>query len=120
MTWDKWWLTADRRLLYYYSYYMSDNLFPERQEFVVLNRVLPDETNTYLSDVHDRVIDSINDMKIRSLADVPEAFKKPKGGFHVIHFDGSSFPLVLRASDTDTANARIKQKYNIPSLKRLK
>lgn len=119
MTWDKWWLTADRRLLYYYSCYMSDNLYPERREFILLNRVLPDETNTYLSDIHDRVIDSINDIRIRSLADVVEAFKRPAGGFHVIHFDGSSFPLVLRASSIEEANRRIKEKYNIPSLMRL-
>jgi S1-C subfamily serine protease len=119
MTWDKWWHTADRRLLYYYSCHMSDNLFPERKEFIVLNRVLPDETNTYLSDIHDRVIDSINDIKIRRLADVVEAFKKPAGGFHVIHFDGSSLPLVLRASSIEEANRRIKEKYNIPSLMRL-
>jgi S1-C subfamily serine protease len=119
MTWDKWWQTADRRLLYYYSYHLSDNLYPARKEFVVLNRVLPDESNTYLSDVHDRVIDTINGMKILSLADVVEAFNKPAGGFHVIHFDGSSFPLVLKASDIEEANARIKEKYNIPSLMRL-
>ena len=119
MTWDKWWQTADRRLLYYYSCYMSDNIYPERKEFIVLNRVLPDETNTYLSDIRDRVIDSINDIRIRSLADVVEAFKKPSGGFHVIHFDGSSFPLVLRASSIDEANRRIKERYNIPSLMRL-
>lgn len=120
MTWDKWWQTADRRLLYYYSYYLSDNLYPQRKEFVVLNRVLPDESNTYLSEVHDRVIDSINGVKILCLPDVVEAFKKPAGGFHVIHFDGSSFPLVLRASDIEAANTRIKEKYNIPSLMRLK
>jgi S1-C subfamily serine protease len=119
MTWDKWWYTADRRLLYYYSCYMSDDIFPDRKEFIVLNRVLPDRTNTYLSDIHDRVIDQINDMKIRSLADVVEAFKKPSGAFHVIRFDGSSFPLVLKASAVEEANARIREKYNIPSLMRL-
>jgi len=41
-TWDKWWYTADRRLLYYYSYYIQDAIFPERKEFITLTRVLPD------------------------------------------------------------------------------
>jgi S1-C subfamily serine protease len=116
MTWDKWWYTADRRFLYYYSYYISDNLFPERKEFVILNRVIPDETNTYLSDVHDKVVDSINNIKINKLDDVIEAFKKPVNGFHVIHIDGTSFPMVIRDSVMEEANRRIKEKYNIPAL----
>jgi S1-C subfamily serine protease len=120
MTWNKWWLTADRRLLYYYSYYISDNLYPERKEFVILNRVLPDQANTYISELHDKVIDSINGVKIKSLQDVVNAVQKPVGGFHVIRIDGTSFPLVLKASEMDEANRRIGIKYNIPSLMRLR
>jgi S1-C subfamily serine protease len=119
MTWNKWWYTADRRLLYYYSYYISDNLFPGRKEFVIINRVLPDQANTYLSEVHDKVVDTINDVKINSLNDVAHAVQKPIDGFHVIRIDGTSFPLVLKASDIGEANRRITEKYNIPSLMRL-
>ncbi len=119
MTWNKWWHTADRRLLYYYSFHISDNLFPERREFVVLNKVLPDPANTYLSDIHDKVVDSINGMKIRSLTDVAEAFARPKGPFHIIQIDGTTCPLVLKSSEIDDANRRIKEKYDIPRLMRL-
>ena len=120
MTWNKWWHTADRRLLYYYSYYISDNLFPERREFILLNRVLPDQANTYVSEFHDRVVDSINGVKINKLQDVVDAFKKPTGEYHVIHIDGTSFPLVLRVSEMDEANRRVSEKYNIPALMRLR
>ncbi|OHD64226.1 MAG: hypothetical protein A2176_00765 [Spirochaetes bacterium RBG_13_51_14] len=119
LTWDKWWYTADRRLLYYYSYYLSDNLYPERKEFVILNRVIPDEANTYLSDIHDKVVDTINDVKINSLRDVVDAFRKPVGNFHVIRIDGTSYPLILRASEMEEANRRIREKYEIQSLMRL-
>lgn len=119
-TWNKWWHTADRRLLYYYSYYISDNLFPERQEFIILSRVLPDPVNTYCSDVHDRIVDSINDVKITTLRDVSEAFRRPRGPYHVIHFDGTSWPFILKTSEIEEANRRIKEKYDIPSLMRLK
>jgi S1-C subfamily serine protease len=120
MTWDKWWFTADRRLLYYYSYHISDDLYPERKEFIILSRVLPDISNTYLSEVHDRTVDTINDVKIKKLDDVAAAFKKPAGGYHVIRVDGTSFPLVLKASEMERANLRIMEKYAIPSLIRLK
>lgn len=119
MTWDKWWHTADRRLLYYYQYHINDRLFPERKEFILLNGVLPDEANTYLSDVHDKAVDSINGVKITKLGDVPAAFNAPRGGYHVIRLDGTTFPLVLKASEMDAANIRIQKKYNIPSLVRL-
>jgi S1-C subfamily serine protease len=119
-TWDKWWYSADRRLLYYYQYHITDKIFPARKEFVLINRVLPDEANTYISDTHDKVVDAINGMKITNLMDVVTALKKPTGDFHVIRIDGTSMPLVLKASRMDEANSRIKQKYNIPSLSRLK
>lgn len=118
-TWNKWWHTADRRLLYYYACHISDNLFPERKEFILINRVLPDRANTYLSDVHDKVVDSINNVKIRTLDDVAEAVRKPVGGYHVIHIDGTSCPLLLKASEIAEADRRIKEKYDIPSLMRL-
>ncbi len=118
-TWNKWWHTADRRLLYYYACHISDNLFPERKEFILINRVLPDRANTYLSDVHDKVVDTINNVKIRTLDDVAEAVRKPVGGYHVIHIDGTSCPLLLKASEIAEADRRIKEKYDIPSLMRL-
>jgi S1-C subfamily serine protease len=119
-TWDKWWYTADRRLIYYYMYHITDKISPERREFVIVNRVLPDEANTYISDVHDKVVDAINGIKITCLNDVVTALGKPLGGFHVIKIDGTSFPLMLKASGMNEADARIKQKYDIPSLMRLK
>ncbi|OHD67347.1 MAG: hypothetical protein A2W19_00060 [Spirochaetes bacterium RBG_16_49_21] len=119
-TWDKWWYNADRRLLYYYSYYLTDVIFPERKEFVLINRVLPDEANTYISDVHDKIVDTVNGVKITSLDDVVAALARPAGGFHLIHIDGTSYPLILKASQINEANIRIKQKYDIPSLARLK
>lgn len=120
MTWNKWWHNAEPRLLYYYQYHVSDALFPDRKEFVVLNRVLPDQANTYLTELHDKAVDEINGVKITRLEDVPEAFKKPRNGYHVIRLDGTTFPLVLKASEMDAANRRICEKYSIPSLMRFK
>ncbi len=118
-TWDKWWYNADRKLLYYYMYHIVDRLFPDRREFVIINRVLPDEANAYISDTRDKVVNSINGKKITSLSDVPGALNTPVGSFHVIQIDGTSQPLVLKASRMNDANARIKQKYQIPALSRL-
>ena len=118
-TWDKWWYTADRKLLYYYSYYLSDRLEPDREEFVIINKIIPDDINTYISDIHDKIVDSVNGVRIKRLADLPRAFAKPEGEFHVIRINGTTFPLVIKASEMEEANRRIRQKYMIPSLMRL-
>ena len=46
-TWNEWWYNADNRMLYYYYYHNLDECSPEREEFVLINRVFPDPANTY-------------------------------------------------------------------------
>ncbi len=116
-TWNKWWLNAGKRMRYYYFYHMRDRLLPERQEFIVINNVLPDRVNTYISDIKDVVVSEINNRPIHSLIDVVRAFKKPVGDYHIIKIDGIYSPLLIKAKDVDEADKRIMKKYNIPHLK---
>ena len=109
----------DISILYYYYYHVMDTIDPERKEFVILNRILPDRINTYISDVHDKVVDDINGIKIKMLSDVERAFEKPVRGFHIINLLGNSKPLLIKADDVKEANKRIMKNYNISSLKQL-
>ncbi|MFC1669228.1 PDZ domain-containing protein [Spirochaetota bacterium] len=119
-TWNKWWYNAERRMLYYYFYSIIDSIHPERKEFVVINRVLPDRANTYISDIKDELVNSINGMKINSLKDAVKALNSPAGKYHIIKVDGSNLPIVLKVSEARDANIRVKGKYGIKFLKRLK
>lgn len=118
--WDEWWYKADRRMLYYFSYVERDEIQPERSEFILINQVLPDAINTYISGLSDVIVDKINGQKINSLEDVISAVKKPAGAYHIIEVEGNGKPIILKAAGIDDANERILLKYNIPSDRRLK
>jgi len=118
-TWKKWWYNGDQRMLYYFYYHLSDNVYPDRKEYVVINRILPDKANTYISNIREAVVREINGIQIKRLDDVIKAFKSPKEGYHEIYVDGSKYKILLKASQMQEANQRIIQNYRIPSLKRL-
>ena len=117
--WRNWGLRADRRMLYYYFYNKLDNPSPYKKEFVVINHVLPDSSNTYISDTSDKIVREVNGRKILSLKDLPGAFKNPIGGYHVIKIEDMEIPIILDAKETFKANQRIMKKYRIPNLQRI-
>jgi S1-C subfamily serine protease len=115
-TWKEWWYNADRRMLYYYYNHIADDISPKRKEFIVINKVLPDKANTYISRISEEVVREINGITINSFEDVVTAFKKPQGAFHKIYVDGSNYPILLRVDEMKEANRRIMRNYQIPSL----
>jgi S1-C subfamily serine protease len=117
--WEKWWYKADRRMLYNFFYLERDNIHPERSEFIIINQVLPDTVNSYISDMHDSIVVAINNRKINKLEDVVEAIKNPVNKYHIIEVEGYYKPILLKASDMDEANKRILKKYEIASDRRL-
>jgi len=116
---DAWRQHSDSRMLYYFYYLEQDILKPDRKEIVMLSHVLRDPGNTYISDISNMIVASINGMKIRSLDDVPTSFLNPLHGYHIIQVEDSYRPIVLRADEMDAMNQRIPKKYNIPTLMRL-
>lgn len=117
--WNEWWNSADDQLLYPYFFSEADCIDSWRKEFVCINHVLPDPSNTYISDISDRIVDSINGRKITKLADVIGAFREPRGKFHVIRTHGTSIPIVLNAQQIMNADRRIAEKYGIEHLSNL-
>jgi S1-C subfamily serine protease len=117
--WDKWWHKADRRMLYYFLYHDRDNIEPERSEFIFINQVIPDEINSYVSDSNDLMVDKINNIKIKNLKDVVDAFTKPQGNYHIIETEGNNKPIIIKVSDAMEAGKRILKKYEIPSDRRI-
>jgi hypothetical protein len=102
---------------YVFDNYLTDKLYVERPEPVMLTTVLSDEVNTHLAVYAQSVVDEINGVKIRSLQDVAEALKKQdeKKDFVVIHLLEKGRPLVLKRALADEAHPHIMQTYGIPA-----
>ena len=100
---------------YIFDNYLAEKIYVDLPEPVVLSNVLPDEVNTFLTPYAESVVEEINDRKITSLNDVPEALQaeSDKPGFVVIKLMENNRPLVLRRDLAEAAHPLIMQRYNI-------
>ncbi len=100
---------------YLFDNYLTDKLYVERPEPVILTTVLTDEVNAYLAPYAQSVVDEINGVKIKSLKDVKDALAKKdaKEPFVVIKLLEKGRPLVLRRDLAEAAHPRIMQTYKI-------
>ena len=105
---------VDTRLRYFFDYFITDHLYREHPEVVVLSNVLTDPVNTYAAPFKGGIVDRINGRPIRSLKDVAAAFEEP-GEFHVIELVGEGRPIVLERSALADAAQRIRQRYGVAS-----
>jgi hypothetical protein len=102
----------DLRLRYYFDRFISQNLYRERQEIVVLSNVLADPVNAYASEFRYDIVDKINDRKIQRIDDVEEALKQP-ADYYVIEMVGNERPLVLERKAVEEARERIRSRYRV-------
>ncbi|WP_078813545.1 S1C family serine protease [Prosthecobacter debontii] len=107
---------GDSAANYMFDNFLTEKLYVERPEPVLLTNILTDEVNTYITPYAQSVVDEINGVKIRSLKDVKEALAKKgdKPDFVVIKLMEKDRPLVLKRDLAETAHPRIMQTYNIP------
>ena len=103
----------DLRVRYFYNFFVTDELYKEHPEVIVLSNILPDPVNAYLSDFRFQIVDEINGRKIRTLNDVAAAFAQP-AEYYTIKFLGNTRPAVLETAAVAEARARIKSNYNVP------
>jgi S1-C subfamily serine protease len=102
----------DLRLRYFYSFFITDEIYKEHPEVIVLSNILPDPVNAYLTDLRFQIVDEINSKKIRTLDDVARAFAE-KSDYYVIRFVGAARPAVLERSAVEQARDRILGNYNV-------
>lgn len=110
----------DMQVRYNFLYFGSDEIYRERPEVVVLTKVLPDAANTHLQSYTEKVIDSINGVKILTLQDVYDALhgdhaEAGREDFHVIRAADEGRPLVIERSKAQAAHERIMAGYNVTS-----
>jgi len=103
----------DDTVSYVFDNFLTDKLYVERPEPVVLTNVLPDEVNTWITPYAHSIVDEINGVKIRSLKDVQTALAKKDKPFIEISLLEKNRPLVLKRELAEAAHKRIMQNYNI-------
>jgi S1-C subfamily serine protease len=107
---------SDATTNYLFDNYLTEKLYVERPEPVILTTVLTDEVNAYLTPYVHSVIDTVNGVKIKSLNDLQTALsqKDEKNPFVVITLLEKGRPVVLKRELAEAAHPRIMQIYNIP------
>ncbi len=105
---------GDLRLRYYFDQFISQGIYRDRPELVVLSTVLADPINAYAADFRYELVDKINGKSIKKLADVAAAFKEP-ADYYVIEMLGNGRPIVLERKAVDEARNRIIARYGVNS-----
>lgn len=102
----------DLRLRYNFDEFISQGIYKDRPELVVLSSVLADPVNAYAGDFRYDLVDKINGMEIKRIDDVAAAFKKP-ADYYVIEMVGQGRPIVLERKAVEEARDRIRSRYRV-------
>jgi hypothetical protein len=100
------------RIRHYFDYFVTEQIYLEHPEVIVLTNILPDPSNTYLAPYRASIVDEINGQKIRTLNDLAKAFSETPDRF-VVRMIGDGPPLVLDPKEVESARERIKTRYNV-------
>ena len=100
------------RLRYFFDNFVTDHLYREHPEVIVLSDVLRDPANTYARPFTDNIVSKINGKDIRTLQDVSAAFSEERE-FHVVELLGEGRPIVLESAALPEAEQRIKLRYGV-------
>jgi S1-C subfamily serine protease len=107
-TWDKMEDVPVHLANYYYHGRQSD----DRNQVIVLTKILGDELTTGYDDFKDTVITHVNGKGISTLEDLVRAIEGDNGAYHVI-VDEWGNQIVLERRATEEAQKRILEKYKI-------
>ena len=103
---------TDIRIRHYFDYFVTEQLYLEHPEVIVLTNILPDPINTYLAPYRASIVDEINGQKIRTLNDLARSLSEKPDRF-VIRMIGDEPPLILDPKEVEAARERIKIRYNV-------
>jgi hypothetical protein len=103
---------TDLRLRHYFDYFVTEGIYMQHPEVIVLTNILPDPINTYLASFRYSIVDEINGKKIKTLRDLAAAFSETPEHF-VVKMIGDGPPLVLDPKQVEAARDRIKTRYHV-------
>ncbi len=97
----------------------------QKQDVVLLTKVLPDEVNARFEDFGRSIVTRVNGVEVQGLSHLHELLYgappegQPRPAYTVIELRDAPRPLVIDNAAIDAANARISTRYNIPEAARL-
>jgi hypothetical protein len=103
---------SDLRVRHFFDFFVTEQIYREHPEIIILTNILPDPINTYLMPYRSGIVDEINGQKIRTFEDLARAFEQPADRF-VVRMIGDGPPLVLDPKQVEEARERIKTRYNV-------
>ena len=103
--------TRVRRL---FAHYIDEGIFKERQDIVILTRVLADPVNTHVSGHVGTAIESINGKKVTSLKQAHDLLHpKEAPEFFIIKCEGLERPIIVPGNKATEASKRTETNYGI-------
>lgn len=115
---SSWTREAPQRLVYLDAF---QNELPEgKRKIVFLSQVLPSPDTLGYEGLDHLVVEKINGVEIKNLADIATAVKKPENGFHKIDFEGDPGTIYLDAAEIEANAPKLIEDYSLPTLQHLK
>ena len=109
--------TRVRRL---FAHYIDESIFKEREDIVILTRVLSDSVNTHINNHAGKAVESINGEKVTSLSQAHELLHPAETPeFFVIKCEGVPRPIIIPGSEAVAASERTMKNYGINTASRL-
>ncbi len=105
---------TDLRLRHFFDFFVTEQIYLEHPEVIVLTNILPDPINTYLTPFRYSIVDEINGKRIRTLDDLAKTFAETPERF-VVKMIGDGPPLVLDPKQVEAARERIRMRYKVVS-----
>lgn len=100
------------RTRFVFDNFLSDQLYNDREEIIILSSILADPVNSYANAYVNAIIEKVNGHAIRNLQDLAEAFEKREDRY-VLEFLGGARPFVLERQAVDDAKERILANYGV-------
>jgi S1-C subfamily serine protease len=114
-----WPQTANRDLVWHQLFREAERPEEADREVIVLTKVLRHAVNSQMAVSLPVAVDEINGRRIRSLADVVEAFGSNRERFHRIDFEGDGGLEALDRERAEAAHPEILRQYAIPHDRKL-
>jgi len=116
--WGADWAKKAPERLVYYDQYQSDLFHGEVKHLVILSQVMPTADSIGYEDLGALVVTKINDIPLKSFADVTKALAHPINGFHKIEFDENPNVIYLDAAQVSAHEDDMQQTYGLPAVSR--
>jgi len=97
-----------------FAHYLDEAIFKEREDVVILTRILADPVNTHVSGHVGTAIESINGEKIKSLKQAHELLHPDTPPeFFIIKCEGLERPIIIPGDKASAASKRTESNYGI-------